>query len=62
MYTNRVRSKRKKKNSVENFRPVTYLLLMWKLLTGMISEDMYCFMENEKLLPAQQKGCLPEEK
>ena len=29
---------------------------MWKLLTCMISEDMYCFMENEKLLPAEQKG------
>ena len=42
---------------MENFRPVTYLLLMWKLLTGMISEDMYCFMENENLLPEERKGC-----
>ena len=30
---------------------------MWKLLTGIISEDMYCFMENENLLPEEQKGC-----
>ena len=30
---------------------------MWKLLTGIISENTYCFMENEKLLPEEQKGC-----
>ena len=46
-----------KGNSVKNFRPITCLPLMWKLLTGMISEDMYCFMENENLLPEEQKGC-----
>ena len=46
-----------KGNSVENFRPITCLLLMWKVLTGIISEDMYYFMENENLLPEEQKGC-----
>ena len=46
-----------KGNSVENFRPITCLPLMWKLLTGIISEDMYCFMENKNLLPEEQKGC-----
>ena len=46
-----------KGNSAENFRPITCLPLMWKLLTGIISEDMYCFMENENLLPEEQKGC-----
>ena len=30
---------------------------MWKLLTGITSEDRYCFMENEDLLPEEQKGC-----
>ena len=44
-----------KGNSVENFRPITCLPLMWKLLTGIISEDMYCFMKNENLLPEEQK-------
>ena len=39
-----------KRNSVENFRPITCLLLMWKLLTGIISGGMYCFMENKNLL------------
>ena len=46
-----------KRNSVENFRPITCLPLMWKLLTGITSEDMYCFMKNENLLPEEQKGC-----
>ena len=46
-----------KGNSVANFRPITCLPLKWKLLTGIISEDMYRFMENENLLPEEQKGC-----
>ena len=46
-----------KGNAVVNFRPITCLLLMWKLFTGIISEDMYCFMENKNLLPDEQKGC-----
>ena len=46
-----------KGNSVENFRPITCLPLMWKLLTGLILEDMYCFMENKNLLSEEQKGC-----
>ena len=43
--------------SVENFRPITCLPLMWKLLTGIVSEDIYCFMENGNLFPEEQKGC-----
>ena len=39
-----------KRNCVENFK---LLPLMWKLLKGMISEDMYCFMEDENLLPEE---------
>ena len=46
-----------KGNAVVNFRPITCLLLMWKLLTGIFSEDMYCFMENKNLLPDERKGC-----
>ena len=46
-----------KGNSLENFRLITCLQFMWKLFTGIISEDMYCFMKNENLLPEEQKGC-----
>ena len=46
------------------FRPVTCLPLKWKLLTGIIVGDMYYFMENENLLPEEQRGAkwLQEEK
>ena len=44
-----------KGNSVENVRPITCLPLMWKLLAGIISQDKYYFMENENLLPEEQK-------
>ena len=41
---------------MENFRPIACLPLMWKLLTGIISEDVHCFMENENLFPEEQTG------
>ena len=30
---------------------------MWKLLLGMIAEEMYNCLEREKILPEEQKGC-----
>ena len=30
---------------------------MWKLLTGVIAEVMYNYLEREKVLPEEQKGC-----
>ena len=47
----------KKGAVVENFRPITCLPLMWKLLTGMIAESMYSHLEKSEILPAEQKGC-----
>ena len=44
-----------KGNSVENSRPITDLPPVRKLLAGVISEDMSCFMENKNLLPEEQK-------
>ena len=45
-----------KGRAVDNFRPISCLHLMWKLLTGMIAEEMYGFLEREKILPEEQKG------
>ena len=39
-----------------NFRPITCLQIKWHLLTGIVSEDIYYFMENRILLPEEQKG------
>ena len=44
-------------NSVENFRPITCLPLMWKLFSGLLAEKMYNHLQTEKLLPDEQKGC-----
>ena len=40
-----------------NYRPITCLPLVWKLLSGLITDEMYDFLETEKLLPEEQKGC-----
>ena len=33
------------------------LLLMWKLLAGVIAEEMYDYLEQEKLLPEERTWC-----
>ena len=40
-----------------NYRPITCLPLMWKLLTGVIPDQIYAHLDQEKLLPEEQKGC-----
>ena len=37
-------------------RPIAYLKLIWKLLTGIISDKTYDHLEENKLLPEEQKG------
>ena len=44
-------------NSVENYRPITCPQLVWKLLTGVTAEEIYDYLEQEKLLLEEQKGC-----
>ena len=46
-----------KGNAAENFRPISCLPLMWKLLTGILAEELYGFLEENGLLPTEQKGC-----
>ena len=40
-----------KGNSADNFRPITCLPLMWKLMTGIIAESIYGFLEGNMVLP-----------
>ena len=30
---------------------------MWKLLTGVIADQMYAHLDQQKLLPGEQSGC-----
>ena len=45
----------RKGNAVENDRPITFLPMMWRLLAGVIAEEMYGYLEREKLLSEEQK-------
>lgn len=42
---------------VSNYRPITCLPLMWKLLTGIFAEKIYDHLLMNNLLPVEQKGC-----
>ena len=46
-----------KGNAVDNYWHISCLPLLWKLLAGFISEHLYRFLEEEKILPEEQKGC-----
>ena len=44
-------------NVVNNYRPITCLPIVWKLFTGILADEIYNHLENEKLLPMEQKRC-----
>ena len=44
-------------DAVTNFRPITCLVLMWKLFTGRVSVELYEHLDKQNLLPEEQKGC-----
>ena len=46
-----------KGNAASNYRPITCLPFMWKLSTGVIADQIYPNLDQEKLLPEEQKGC-----
>ena len=41
----------------KNYRPITCLTTIYKLLTAIITERMYIFLEENDILPIEQKGC-----
>jgi len=41
----------------KNYRPITCLPTMYKILTRIITERTYIFLDTNKLLPPEQKGC-----
>ena len=46
-----------KRPIVSNFRPITCLPLMWKLLTSVLADAMYEHLDGKGLLVDEQKGC-----
>ena len=54
--TSLLQKDKSKGNVASNYRPITCLPLMWKLLTGVIADQMYAHLDQELLLE-EQKGC-----
>ena len=46
-----------KGNVASNYRQTTCLSLIRKLLAGVIADQIYAHLDQEKLLPEVQKGC-----
>ena len=53
--TSLLQKDKSKGNVASNYRPITCLPLMWKLLTGVIADQIYAHLDQEKLLPEEQK-------
>ena len=40
-----------------NYRPIICLPLCWKILTALLTDEIYAFLENNQFLPEEQKRC-----
>ena len=47
----------KETNNPKNYRPITCLSTIYKLLTSILAEQTYSFIESSYILPIEQKGC-----
>ena len=54
--TSLLQKDKSKSNAASNYRSIACLLLMWKLLTGVIADQINPHLDQEKLLPEEQKG------
>ena len=45
------------KRRPNNYRPITCLLMMWKILTAQMREKIYYSVTSRGLFPDEQKGC-----
>ena len=55
--TSLLQKDKNKDNVASNYRPITCFPLMWKLLTNVITDQIYAHLDQEMLLPEEQKGC-----
>ena len=55
--TSLLQKDKSKGNVASNYRTIPCLPLMWKLLTGVIADQICAHLDQEKLLPIEQKGC-----
>ena len=55
--TSLLQKDKSKGNVASNYRPITFLPLIWKFLTGVIADQIYAHFDQEKLLPEGLKEC-----
>ena len=55
--TTSLQKNKSKGNIASNYRPKTCLPLMWKLLKGVIADQIYGHLDQQKLSSEEQKGC-----
>ena len=55
--TSLLQKDKSKGNVASNYRPMICLPLMWKLLAGVIADQIYAHLDQEKLLQEGPKGC-----
>ena len=55
--TSLLQKDKSKDNAASNYRPITSFPLILKLLTGVITGQIYAHLDQEKFLPEEQKGC-----
>ena len=48
---------KEKGKTASNYMSISCLPLVWKLLTGVIAEGVYEFLDTNLLLSQEQKGC-----
>ena len=52
-----MQKEKSKGNEASKYQPITCLPLIWKLLTGIITDEICCFLRNEWTLLEKQKAC-----
>ena len=52
-----IQKDKSKETVASNYRPFTCLPLCWKILTALLTDEIYAFLENNQFLPEEQKGC-----
>ena len=54
--TSLLQKAKSKSNVASTYRPIICLPLMWKLMNRAIADHIYAHLDQEKLLPEEQKG------
>ena len=50
-----IQKDKSKETFASNYRPITCLLLCLKILTALLTDELYAFLENNQFLPEEKK-------